>query len=412
MTQLNRKCPLIGVTGTNGKTSTILMLSFILEQLGYHPAVMETWQGKTAFERFIQSNQSSNYDCLLVEVPVEALRQRQLSGNLFDCGALTNLSVDHLTSCGTPQQYNRLKARFFSELPPQAKTVIPADDPVVLSMVTDVHSDFISYTIDDPHAMITANNIRHENNMIVFDFIVAAELSTFTGQVITPATAIIKLPMAGRHNVANALTAATLALLLTGDLQGVANSFQQFPGIRRNLEMITFDHVRIVDDSAHNPAAIRTALSAVEARYEGKIHILHGIYGGGGQTINRCNARELATFMHRNTGSQLFVTRSMYHSKNKHQVRLGEEKAFLEELKEHHIDFYYFPDLPDACESILSHTSRNDLILMLGGPTLNRAREIMLRATGEKRASHALVPSELIAVIKCRHGQAVMINPT
>jgi UDP-N-acetylmuramoyl-L-alanyl-D-glutamate--2,6-diaminopimelate ligase len=404
--------PLIAVTGTNGKTGTILMLAFILQRLGRKPSVMDTWRGLKAFEQFRRAEDPENSGGYLVEVPVESLRQRQLHGNIFDCAALTNLSVDHLATCGSPEQYGRIKSRFFTELPPHAKAVIPADDAETLMWAGEAHPDFISCAVGYPHAMVTAKNIRYTGFHSKFDLAVTAELETYDGRPLSPATAAVRLPIPGRHNVANALTAATLALWLTGDLGGIADSFSHFPGIRRNLEMIIFDSFRIMDDSARNPAAIRAALTAVEDTLKGNIHVLHGIYGGGGVTVNRLNARELAFFLQRNPCSRLFVTRSMHHSHSRYQVRPAEEKAFLEELKKQKVEFYYYPDLPDACESCLSHSETGDLILMLGGPVLNRAREMMIRATGEKRASQVIIPSGFTALPDIELTQSLMVNPT
>jgi UDP-N-acetylmuramyl tripeptide synthase len=402
----------IGITGTNGKTGTILLLAFILGQLGYRPAVLDSWRGIRALEKAGRTADDAQSHILLAEVPVEALRQHRLTGDMFDCGILTNLSVDHLTACGTPERYHDLKYSFFQSLPSRGTAVLPADDPIALSLAGEIRHNFISYALSYSRAMITAENIRPNGHRQDFQLCVTSELPLAYGKTLLPCSAGVRLPMAGLHNVANALAAASLALWLTGDLSGIAGAISRFPGIRRNLEIIATDTIRIVDDGACNPAATRSALLATEAIYGPRIHVLHGIYGGGGQTVNRLNARELACFMHKHPESHLFVTRSMYHSKSRDRVRLEEEKAFLDELKKEQVDFYYYPDLPDACESILSHAGQGGLILMVGGATLNRARDMMLQATGEKRASHALIPSGLIAAGHYPCGQAAIINPS
>lgn len=412
MTNQTRKQPRIGITGTNGKTSTILMLAFILEQCGLKPAALDAWRGKLSCEQFVQNATQHNNDCMLMEVPAEALRQRHISGSIFQACALTNLSLDHLTSYSSPKQYYHAKLRFIHELPAGAKTVIPADDLRALTLTAEGHLDFISFGIHYPHAMVMAKNICTRDFLSSFDLTVQADIETFTGQIIAPGSAPVSLPMAGEHNISNALAAATLALLFNLEIKAVANALSRFPGIRRNMEPIVCNQYRIIDDGARNPQSIRACLTAATTMNHKRILMLHGIYGGAGQTINRCNAHEIAFWLHKNPENQLFITRSMYHSKNRHQVRLGEEKAFLSELKNNNVEFAYYPDLPDACESILSHATEHDLILIVGGPVLNRAREIILQATGEKRASHTLVPMDIPLWHETAYRQAVLVNPT
>lgn len=404
--------PLIGITGSSGKTTTILMLQYILEQQNLAPAVLDTWKGMAYFHRFADTALREQADCMIVEVPADVLRQKQLSGAMFQCGGLTNLAPDHLVACRSEEQYYQVKTGFLHELPAQAKAVIPADDPAVLSQAAEEHLDFITFSLHYPHAMVTAKDLRLETALPTFALTVEDEFPGFSGQIVRPGSARITLPMAGEHNAANALMAATLALLFIADIDAVADALCRFPGIRRNMEVLSASDYRIIDDGARNPLSIRKALTAAEQFHPARILLLHGIYGGAGQTINRCNARELAAWARQNPHNDLVVTRSMYHCKSKHHVRLTEEKAFLEELKENGVDFAYYPDLPDACESVLSHASQGDLVLLLGGPVLNRARDMILRTTGAQRTSDTIVPSELLGLRPAAHSQSVMTNPT
>lgn len=402
--------PFLGITGTNGKTSTLLMLKFILESAGVRPAVLDSWKGEQSFSRAAAHARAANAHCLLAEIPAEALYHRQISGSLFQAGGLTNVSLDHLSICHTPERYHKLKQLFFATLPDHAKAVFNADDPEALSFAQEGNQDFVSYALDYPYAMIMGTNVKKSGLGMEFTLSVNSDFISLTNQIVTPGSAQIRLPVTGRHNVTNALLASAFALLFNVDLEVIATSLGNFPGIRRNMEIIASNHYLIVDDSARNPVAISTALSALRQLNEGRILILHGLYGGGGTAMNRCNAVELARWLENNRESMLFVTRSMYHSKSRHQVRLSEEKAFFNALRDHGTDFAYFPDLPDAIESILSHASAGDAVLLLGGPVLNRAREIVLRAIGETSAGP--MPAGLALADSFAHVQPIAGNPT
>jgi hypothetical protein len=128
--------------------------------------------------------------------------------------------------------------------------------------------------------------------------------------------------------------------------------------------------------------------------------------------MNRNNAMELSLWLRRNPRALLIVTRSMYHTKKKFQVRLGEEKAFLSTLKEEGLDFSYFPDLPDALESAVSHVKEGGLLLLLGGSSLNRARDLLLQILGTQTTSCAITPSEIVSTPLSPYAQSVSANPT
>ncbi|HZK25213.1 MAG TPA: Mur ligase family protein [Oscillospiraceae bacterium] len=413
MSPLTNNIPLLGVTGTNGKTTTILILGFILEQCGLKPTVLDSWKGTVFLEQAMQQAAAQASDCLLIEVPVDALRRKQLNGRAFQCGALTNLSLDHLTSCHTPDRYLDYKAGFFAQLPERAKAVINADDPSALSLAQEGHVDYITYATHYHNAMIIATNVKQLQTTTNFELKVNEEFVSLNQKIISPASATVQLPLLGLHNVANALLAATLALLFVPDLQAVAQALNRFPGIRRKMEVIPLAQGYLLDDAAHNPAAIQAALATIKDFAADSIYLLHGIYGGGGPKLNEYNARELAHWIQQNPQCQLFITRSMYHCKSKQQVRLHEEKAILRELKEKDIDFAYFPDLADAIDSLLTHLhSSNDLLVFLGGHVLDRASDLLIRAAGERPEGNLLIPSELALLPRELDTQTISHNPS
>ncbi|NLN06167.1 MAG: hypothetical protein GX167_00925 [Firmicutes bacterium] len=401
--------PMFGFTGTNGKTTAALLTGFILSRCNLSPAVLDTWKGNISFTRFQQQAAMAKSDCLLVEVPVDALRLKHLTGESFAGAALTNLSLDHLKSCRTQKHYTAIKAAFFAQLPAGAKVFINADDPQALSLAEEGHVEYLTYAVRYPKAMIVADNLQRKNLSYLFDLTVKADFSGFGGTTVAPGSAPVRLRMTGLHNVANALLAAAVALLFVPDVAAVAKALSAFPGMRRNMEVITVNGYTVVDDAATNPAALAAALKAADLLPAARILLLHGIYGGGGQVLNRCNALELAAWSKKHLGSRLFVTRSMYHCRKKHQVHLHEEKAFFTALQETGTEFAYFPDLPDAVNSLLCHAAPGDLLLLLGGPVLSRAREILLRAAGGDAAKLLHHYADNLAE---SDAQALFPNPT
>ncbi|NLZ38002.1 MAG: hypothetical protein GX893_00125 [Firmicutes bacterium] len=367
--------PLVGVTGTNGKTTTLLILNFILQQCGLKPLILNAEKIPPDLENNGQIN-----DCFLMEITVEALRRKKLAHFSFDCGAFTNLTLDHLASCRTAKHYLSYKAQLLQQLAPGAKAIINADDGQALSLAQKEDIEYITYATRYPNAMVVAKNIQQCLWYTKFTLEVTAEFKSLTNQIIKPGSACIKFSLLGEHNVANAVLAASLALLFIPDLDAIAQALCKFPRLRRTMEVINDSPLTIIDDAARNTAALQAALAAAQALKAPRILLLHGIYGGGGVVMNRNNARALCHWLLKYPENHLYLTRSMHHTRKKHQVRLHEEKAFLAELKQHGLQFAYFPDLPDAIEGVLSRAQKGDLILLLGGPVLKHAHEIIVNS--------------------------------
>ena len=162
--------------------------------------------------RLTEQLQAEDWDCLLVEVPAEALRQKKIAVENFTAGALTNLALDHLATCRTPKQYLNTKASFLNNLCPNAKLIINADDPQALALAQEDHVEYITYATNYPNAMLVAKNIQYRGFTMQFELTVSAEINAFSQTVIAPGSAKTVLPLMGRHNVSNALLAVAIAL--------------------------------------------------------------------------------------------------------------------------------------------------------------------------------------------------------
>jgi UDP-N-acetylmuramoyl-L-alanyl-D-glutamate--2,6-diaminopimelate ligase len=414
MTNMLTEKPAFAVTGSNGKTTALFLTSFILQCYGLKAVVLDNPKNSLAFEKQIDRARRESGTCLLMEVPLEVLRQRCLTGSMFQAAALMNIAVDHVPGKRSRNNCDRLISSFFRELPEGAKAVFNADDPHVLSLADEGSYDLISYALNYPNAMVVAADVQRDGLVSSFDLVINGELQGLGGRLIMPGTWPVRLPAAGDHNIANALVAAIFALLLGVDPQDIADAFGLFPGLRRRLEVVHNDgEILVMDDSAQNPAAIRAALAAASGVDKNRVIILHAISGGMGETLNRLNALELAAWMEQTPRDILFVTRSMYHTKNKYAVQIGEEKAFFEALREKGVSFAYYPDLPDALESVLFQVKQDDLVLLMGGAGLNRASELLAQITGCRKAgTPALVTGEIAGHALSEHAQGIAANPT
>ncbi|MCH7910023.1 MAG: UDP-N-acetylmuramoyl-L-alanyl-D-glutamate--2,6-diaminopimelate ligase, partial [Candidatus Hydrogenedentes bacterium] len=162
---------LIGITGTNGKTTVAWLLRSILQAAGHRIAMMGTIEYDLAGERcdarlttpgalelcrHLSSAQEAGADYGVLEVSSHALDQRRTDGLTFTAGVFTNLSGDHLDYHETMPAYLAAKRRLFERLPADAIAVISADDPCGDKIARASSAPVITFGLDSPRADVTA----------------------------------------------------------------------------------------------------------------------------------------------------------------------------------------------------------------------------------------------------------------
>jgi UDP-N-acetylmuramoyl-L-alanyl-D-glutamate--2,6-diaminopimelate ligase len=276
----------IGVTGTNGKTSTVQLLAQALEKLGHRAATIgtlgaglhgqlsegeRTTPDAIAVQRLMAEFHHAGATHVAMEVSSHALEQGRVAATAFEVAAFTNLTRDHLDYHGSMQAYGAAKAKLFAWLDLEA-AVINTDDAfgreLVGMLATDVHALRLSST-GDAQAEIAASDIVTSAEGVVF------ELRTPWG------AQQIRSRLLGRFNVANLLT-------VIGCLGALGESFERIVSAVEALEPVNGRMNRIggvqglplvVVDYAHTPDALEQALTALRAHCAARLICVFGCGG-------------------------------------------------------------------------------------------------------------------------------------
>ena len=242
----------VGVTGTNGKTTTTYLVRSILERHGWSCGVIGTLNGARttpeapALQGALAQLRDSGVDACAVEVSSHALAQQRVDGFAFTVAVFTNLSQDHLDYHGSMEAYFEAKALLFT--PEHASlAVVCADDLYGQRLLERPAIETVSFSLAD-----------------VRDLDLGLGASTFRlgGRR-------IRLPIGGLFNVRNALAAAATARLLgvaVDDIVAGRESVEPVPG--RFETMRTDDGMTVVVDYAHTPSGLEEALIAARAGAE------------------------------------------------------------------------------------------------------------------------------------------------
>ena len=274
---------LVGVTGTNGKTTTVWLLRHLLA-LRHTPAsigtlgiVLEdgsplpgseslTTPGPVDLARAFRLLRDRGVTAVAMEVSSHALDQGRVAAARYDVAVFTNLTRDHLDYHGTLEEYRAAKLKLLDLLRVDGAAVVNADDPAWADVAARAPRS-LRFSTEGADAQVRARDVR-------FDALGAHFLLE------TPdGSRAIDLPLLGSYNVQNALAAASACLALGFDLEQVSTGLEALPQVPGRLERIAERPCPVLRDYAHTPDALERALAALRPLVRGRLIV---VFGAGG----------------------------------------------------------------------------------------------------------------------------------
>jgi len=279
----SRQVRVVGVTGTNGKTSTAMLLQSLLEVGGLRSGLLgtvvnDTGKGRVGakhttpealdLQQYLAEMRENGCRAAAMEVSSHALDQGRTEGVEFAGAIFTNLGRDHLDYHQTLEAYEEAKARLFRGLGAGAFAVINAEDPVGIRMVNRCAPGvrIIRYGVDRGEVCTRDLKMGTGGSSFV--------LCASEGEVAAT------LPWLGRFNVANALAAAAGALAAGVPLEKVAAGLGRAPAVPGRMERVAGpQEITVLIDYAHTEDAVRAALETLRPLTRGKLWIVLGAGG-------------------------------------------------------------------------------------------------------------------------------------
>ena len=282
------RLPLIGITGTNGKTTTTYLVEGILAAAGLPAAVLgtisyrfgatvldashttpESTELQAAFRRLTEAGAQS----FVMEVSSHALEQHRVDGSLFDVGVFTNLTRDHLDYHGTMEAYRDAKLRLFNELlrpdkvKPRRRAVINLDDRYGSEFMQAAACPAIGYGLAEG-AAVTAREL-------VFG------MDGIRGTLVTPlGETAFSSDLLGRYNLSNLLAAAAVGVALELPLATIVAGLARHAVVPGRLERVRNQRgVTCLVDYAHTGDALENVLQTLREVATGRIITVFGCGG-------------------------------------------------------------------------------------------------------------------------------------
>ncbi len=266
-----QKLNMVGITGTNGKTTTSYLIEYFLTQSQLPTALFGTlltrWPGfsQTAIHTtpFAVQLQGQLADAVkagskyaVMEVSSHALAQNRVKGCNFEVAVFTNLTQDHLDFHQDMEDYFAAKSKLFSDDYLQGRAIINLDDPYGERLIQNVDLTKVwTYSVSNQDADLYTSNLTYESSGV-------------SGTIHTPkGKANFRSPLVGQYNISNLLAAIGTVLHLDLDLETVVNSLSQFSGVPGRMERVEIDDkqdISVIVDYAHTPDSLENLLIAAK----------------------------------------------------------------------------------------------------------------------------------------------------
>jgi UDP-N-acetylmuramoyl-L-alanyl-D-glutamate--2,6-diaminopimelate ligase len=275
----SREIPIVGVTGTNGKTTVTHMVEHILSTAGRLPGLVGTIHTRvgqdaipalhttpeaTDFQRLLRQMIDRGADAVAVEVSSHALALHRVDATWFEVVAFTNLSQDHLDFHLDMESYFAAKASLFD--PERARHgVVWVDDPWGERLARSTR--------------LPLTTVGAEGDVKVR--VVAADLTRTTIDLdLESGPRTVRVPMAGAFNAENAAMAATICRRLDVEEDLILAALESLPGVPGRFELVSeADPIGVFVDFAHTPDGISEVISTIRQLVSGRVI---AVVGAGG----------------------------------------------------------------------------------------------------------------------------------
>jgi UDP-N-acetylmuramoyl-L-alanyl-D-glutamate--2,6-diaminopimelate ligase len=337
----------VGITGTNGKTTTAFLLHHLLKTFGQRGGMIGTvhYDLVGRIEKAVRTTPESvdlqqmiaevvdrGGHYLVMEVSSHGLEEDRVRDVQFDIGIFTNLAREHLDYHHTMEHYWRSKLKLFQSLrDPETIAIVNVDDPRGKEIHHHTDATITTYGMENP---ADVQGIIHEMSL---DGTRVEILGLYRGE--------LTIPLMGSHNVYNALAVLALASTLGIPWSCAKEAIETFNGVPGRVERIKpGSPVEVIVDYAHTPLAVKTLLSTLRPLVEGRLIVVFGA-GGDRDRGKRSEmghvVEEIADFAYITTDNPrsedpeeiaMEIRQGML--KKTHKVVLDREMAIYEAIKE------------------------------------------------------------------------------
>lgn len=280
-----RKLRLVGVTGTNGKTTTCFLLKSVFEALGYKTGLVGTVKnmvGDTEYPAHLTTPDpfelnglfakmvEAGCELCVMEVSSQALAQQRVAGLHYEAAIFTNLTQDHLDYHGNFENYIAAKHKLFEQCD---TAIINCDDDAHKSMVEGTSCKVVTFSAMSDSADFSAKNTEYRTDGVSYVLVGIGKLQR------------IKMNIPGSFTVYNSMGAAVCAVELGFTLEETAQALGCATGVPGRIEVVPTDtDYTVIIDYAHSPDGLENILASLRKIAPARVITVFGCGGDRDKT--------------------------------------------------------------------------------------------------------------------------------
>jgi UDP-N-acetylmuramoyl-L-alanyl-D-glutamate--2,6-diaminopimelate ligase len=360
----SRAMRVVGITGTNGKTTTGYLTAAMFEAAGLRCGLMGTVTYRIGtrsmdatrttpeapeLQSFMRRMVTEGCGACVMEVSSHALSLRRVDGVQFAARVFTNLTRDHLDFHSNMEEYFAAKRRLFEMEPADAPSIINVDDPRGHALI-DIAQRPVTYGINKP-ADVSPGPLTMTLEGLQFE----ARLPQGTVRV--------RSRLVGRPNVYNILAAAATAAALEIPLEAIEKGIRQLPGVPGRFELASTrdDDVTVIVDYAHTDDALRNLLETARPLAG---HRLITVFGAGGDRDR--TKRPLMGMVAARLSDVVVITSDNPRGEDPQRIIEEVKRGADAETRQSSAEVLTVLDRHDAILQAISHASKGDVVLIAG----------------------------------------------
>ncbi|MFP4697568.1 MAG: Mur ligase family protein [Eubacteriales bacterium] len=382
----------IGITATNGKTTTTFMINNILESYKLNTGLIGSViikYGEYAKPSYLTTPQSKDLQSILynmnnndithvcMEVSSSALELNRVENVDYDIVSLHNISSEHIDLHGSFEQYYNAKARLIREAKSDAWAILNLDDKYSASLLFETKAKVITYGIERKTGHISCNDLDLSTGRAKFTVQIKKPIIV-DEMVYEKCEFPIILRTPGYHSVHNAMVAILVGLLNKVPIEIIQKGLRTFGGVERRFEIIYDEDFIIIDDHFANPGNIDVSLKTLKKMNFDDLKLVYALRGNRGITVMRDVANTIIKWAPKLGINEIITSLSKSYTTSKDEVMKEEIEVFNSVLANGGIKVRMFEELEDAVFKGLKEIKEGDVLMLAGCQGMDMGAKIAL----------------------------------
>lgn len=403
----------IGITGTNGKTTTAFMTNKIFKEHGLETGLVGTVEVQykdvsipsiltTPESRDLQFHCRNMVDAgitdLIMEVSSHALEMSRVRNMDFDVVTFNNLSREHIDQHGSFENYYRIKSQLVINAKKDSYVILNFDVPRIEVLQHETRGNVLSYSFENNDRDFGIENLDLSTGFPKFNFRINRDIPELN---LKKDSYPIELGVGGYSSVMNSVVAIIISLIRGIKIETIQKALKEFKGVERRFQIIYDKNFTVVDDHFANSRNIDVTMETLEKMNYKNLHIIYGIRGNRGVNLNRETAETTAKWLKKLGLNKIYSSSSIETVTWKDKVAPEEKKVFDEVMKKNDIEVIHHDRLDDGIYDVIKEVEEGDLLLLAGCQGMDPGGRILL-----EKITEDLEKEEKTEILKILEGRA------